>query len=516
MAKDGAQSAADNEARRLRDYAEAAADWFWEMDPELRFTRMAASSQLPESHSGDEFIGRRIEEMSEFGLTGDDWQGLSEQLAARLPFRDARLVCEREGPGTLYLALSGLPVFDEDGKFQGYRGIGRDLTLLKRAEQKLAETSAMLRATLDNMEQGLVVLDADLKIRLWNDRLYELFKQSESDYWVGRPVGDLIAQYAAENKVNPAANTTFLRLSAELKRPASREIETPRSGRIIELRTMPTPDGGLICTYLDITERKRNEAALLRAKEEAEIASRSKSEFLANMSHELRTPLNAIIGFADILRGEIFGTLGDPRYVDYAADIRDSGIHLLKLINDVLDVSKVEFGKVELTEEAVDVVTVIEASMRLMRDRAQTAGVALSPALPPDLPLVRCDEMRLKQILLNLLSNAVKFTPSGGRVTVRAFLDAAGLSITVEDTGIGIAASDLAKALRPFGQIDSRLNRKYQGTGLGLPLAKSMIEMHGGRLELDSAPGVGTRATAWLPIERVIFPTEQRASAATG
>jgi signal transduction histidine kinase len=516
MARDGAQSAAEEEARRLRDYAEAAADWFWEMDAALRFTRMSASSQLPESHSGDAFIGRRLDEMSEFGLAGDDWQALSEQLAVRLPFRDARLVCEREDTGTLYLALSGLPLFDDDGRFQGYRGIGRDLTLLKRAEQKLAETSAMLRATLDNMEQGLVVLDSELKIRLWNDRLYELFKESESDFWIGRPIGELIALHAAENKVNAATNLTFFRVSAELKRPASREIELPRSGRVVELRTMPTPDGGLTCTYLDITERKRSEAALLRAKEEAELGSRSKSEFLANMSHELRTPLNAIIGFADILRGEIFGALGDPRYVDYASDIRDSGIHLLNLINDVLDVSKVEFGKVELAEEAVDVVSVIEASVRLMRDRAHAAGVVLTHALPPNLPLVRCDEMRLKQILLNLLSNAVKFTQSGGRVTVRALLADDGLGIAVDDTGIGIATADLAKALRPFGQIDSRLNRKYQGTGLGLPLAKSMIEMHGGRLDLDSTPGIGTKATIWLPVERVIFPLEQPASAAIG
>jgi PAS domain S-box-containing protein len=513
MAMDGADGAAAEDAQRLRDYAEAAADWFWEMDAELRFTRMSASTQLPESYSGDAFIGRRIDEIGELDLSGEDWQALSEQLTARLPFRDARLVCERESTGTLYLALSGLPVFDEAGNFQGYRGIGRDLTLLKRAEQELAETSAMLRATLDNMEQGLLVLDGELKIRLWNDRLYQLFGHAATDLWVGRPIADMIVQHAAENIVNAATSTDLLRLCIELKRPSIREIVLPRSERVIEMRITPTPDGGLICTYLDITERKRSDADLLRAKEEAELASRSKSEFLANMSHELRTPLNAVIGFADILRGEIFGALGDRRYVDYAADIRDSGIHLLKLINDVLDVSKVEFGKVELAEEAVDVASVVEASVRLMRDRAHSAGVLLAHALPPTLPLVRCDDMRLKQILLNLLSNAVKFTPSGGRVTVRAVLSDEGLGITVEDTGIGIAEADLGKALRPFGQIDSRLNRKYQGTGLGLPLAKSMIEMHGGRLDIDSTPGVGTRATVWLPAERILFPSDRRVAA---
>jgi signal transduction histidine kinase len=263
-------------------------------------------------------------------------------------------------------------------------------------------------------------------------------------------------------------------------------------------------DGGLLLTVTDITDRRRVEGDLRRAKDEAELASRSKTEFLANMSHELRTPLNAVIGFSDILMGQIFGALGDARYVDYARDIRDSGLHLLNLINDVLDVSKVEFGKVELTEEMVDVAATIGSCVRLMRDRAETAGLQLVADVSPDLPALQGDSRRLKQILLNLLSNAVKFTPSGGRVTISACADAGGFRLRVADTGIGIAAADLDKALRPFGQIDSRLARKYQGTGLGLPLARAMAELHGGRLELTSAPGEGTSATIWLPPSRVL------------
>jgi two-component system, cell cycle sensor histidine kinase PleC len=224
------------------------------------------------------------------------------------------------------------------------------------------------------------------------------------------------------------------------------------------------------------------------------------------MSHELRTPLNAIIGFSDILIGQIFGPLNDTRYADYARDIRDSGLHLLTLINDVLDIAKVEFGKVELLEEAVDIVAVIESCLRLVHERAQTAGIQLTQALPAGLPHLLGDGRRLKQILLNLLSNSVKFTPSGGRVTVTASPDVDGFRLSVEDTGIGIAAEDIETALRPFGQIDSRLARKYQGTGLGLPLAQSMAELHGGRLELRSVPGEGTTATLWLPPDRVLDP----------
>jgi signal transduction histidine kinase len=205
------------------------------------------------------------------------------------------------------------------------------------------------------------------------------------------------------------------------------------------------------------------------------------------------------------MQGEVFGPLGDPHYGEYAADIRDSGQHLLNLINDLLDVSKIEFGKVELVDEIVDLTSVLDSCMRLMRDRADQAGLDLTAHTPPNLPYLRADNRRLKQILLNLMSNAVKFTPSGGQVTVRVTLpEAGGIAIAVSDTGIGIATYDLAKALQPFGQIDSRMTRKYQGTGLGLPLTKSMIELHGGSLRLDSVVGRGTTATLWLPPSRVI------------
>jgi PAS domain S-box-containing protein len=512
MAMDGA-GAAHDEAERLRDYAEAAADWFWEMDEGLRFSRMSSSSQLPETYPSGSFIGHRIDDVPGLAPAVDDWQPLVELLEARLPFRDVRLICRLEPGGALHLALSGLPVFDPAGRFLGYRGIGRDLTLLKRAEQELAETTSLLRATLDAMDEGVMVLDAELRIKLWNDRLCQLFAHAPEDLWVGRPVGEMIAQHAGDNVAGAAGSTAFLRRCIETRRPAKREAIVAHGERVVEMRATPMPDGGLIATYFDITERYRTEADLRRAKEEAELASRSKSEFLANMSHELRTPLNAIIGFSDILKGEVFGRLGDERYLGYAADIRESGQHLLTLINDVLDVSKVEFGKIELNEEPVDVAVVVESCARLMRDRVQAAGLEFGHTLAAGLPLVQCDELRLKQILLNLLSNAVKFTLPGGKVTVRAALDDKGLGLTVEDTGIGIAAADLAKALRPFGQIDSRLARKYQGTGLGLPLAKSMIELHGGRLEIASTLGVGTKATAWFPAERILFPAAMAGAA---
>jgi signal transduction histidine kinase len=381
-----------------------------------------------------------------------------------------------------------------------------EITGVKRREPELAEKTALLSATLDHMEQGLLVLDADRHIKIWNERWLELMELPRALVDVGRPFEPLMRFAAARGDYGPGEIEALVAQRIELfNRHEGRPTLLHTTGaRVVEVRRAMMPDGGMLFTYADITEEKRVEADLRRAKDEAELASRSKTEFLANMSHELRTPLNAIIGFSDILMGQIFGPLGDQRYGDYARDIRDSGLHLLTLINDVLDVSKVEFGKVELIEEAVDIVAVAASCARLMRDRADTAGIKLVQDLASDLPLLQGDSRRLKQILLNLLSNAVKFTPSGGHVAIRAAAGADGFRLTIEDTGIGIAKQDLEKAMRPFGQIDSRLARKYQGTGLGLPLARSMAELHGGRLEIDSTPGHGTVATLWLPAHRAL------------
>jgi signal transduction histidine kinase len=253
-----------------------------------------------------------------------------------------------------------------------------------------------------------------------------------------------------------------------------------------------------------IREREAALAAVNRAKEEAETASRSKSDFLANMSHELRTPLNAIIGFADLMVGEKYGPLGNARYLQYIRDIGDSGKHLLNLINDVLDISKVEYGKLELHEEPIDLAEVVDACLRLVRQRAEAGQVTLATDLAAPLPPLWADSRRIRQVVLNLLSNAVKFTPTGGRVTVRASAGADGLRIAVTDTGIGMDEAGLALALRPFGQVDSRLARRYSGTGLGLPLSKAIVELHGGRLDIDTRPGTGTTVTAVLPPTRII------------
>ena len=270
-----------------------------------------------------------------------------------------------------------------------------------------------------------------------------------------------------------------------------------------------------------VMERHRVEAALLVAKQEAERAAesaraamikaqtsdRAKSEFLANMSHELRTPLNAILGFSEIMQNEYFGAVEVDQYKEYIRDIHESGTYLLDVINDILDISKVETGKLELSESHVDLSDAITKSIRLVAGRARAARVDLVVRPAENLPLIHADERMVKQCLVNLLSNAVKFTSQGGKIETRIDRpDDGRLSISVADTGIGIKKEDFDRVLRPFGQVESAYNATYAGTGLGLPITKALIELHGGELILESAVGVGTTVTLTFPKERVLEP----------
>jgi PAS domain S-box-containing protein len=255
-----------------------------------------------------------------------------------------------------------------------------------------------------------------------------------------------------------------------------------------------------------VIERERNEQILLDAKEEAELASRSKSEFLANMSHELRTPLNAIIGFAEIMGEGPLDSDDIDTHREYAGHIYDSGQHLLTLINDILDISKIETGNDALHEERVELESIVDACIVMVRERAVSGGLTLNIEMSETrLPSLHADPRRIKQILINLLSNAVKFTEPGGTITIKAWHNSdSGFIVQVIDTGIGIAVNDIPKALGRFQQVDSDLNRKYQGSGLGLPLTKALVEQHGGSLDLQSTVGMGTTVTVRLPAERVL------------
>ena len=260
-----------------------------------------------------------------------------------------------------------------------------------------------------------------------------------------------------------------------------------------------------VALHEDISERKKTEAALVAAREQAEAANRVKAELLANTSHELRTPLNAIIGFSATLKQGIFGPLANDKQAEYITDIHNSGTHLLELINDILDVSSMEAGKLELHEEPCDLGQTIESSLKMVKQRARDGNVQLTASVPGDIPNLLADGRRIKQIVINLLSNAIKFTPAEGEVSLSVHCDDADLiCLTISDTGIGMDEGEVLKALTEFGQIDSGHNRKYEGTGLGLPLTKGLVELHDGQLQVHSQKDQGTQVTVTFPPERTI------------
>jgi len=337
----------------------------------------------------------------------------------------------------------------------------------------------------------------------------EQFNEAERDFYAALAlmvfffgVGSLTVLYVIKGVVQP-----ITKIAESMQVVAGGELnrEIAFQGRSDEI--------GLLARSLSVFRDNAIERQQLHiAKVGAETASRTKSDFLANMSHELRTPLNAIIGYSEIIKLAMFGPVSE-RYRAAGSDIFDSGKHLLNLINEVLDLSKLEAGQFELSEENLDVAAIIEACVSLVEPQAAKAKVRLTKAVNGGLPPLRADDRRMKQILLNLLSNAVKFTPEGGAVLISASLQNGSLNISVSDTGIGMAPDQIPKALQPFRQISSRISRKHEGTGLGLPLAKHLVELHGGQLEIASTVNLGTTVRVVLPPERTMARPAVAASA---
>ncbi len=258
----------------------------------------------------------------------------------------------------------------------------------------------------------------------------------------------------------------------------------------------------------EITERKRDKIELIKAKEAAESSSRIKSEFLANMSHELRTPLNAIIGFSSIMQDELFGKMNNKKYIEYSGDINSSGTHLLEVIGDILDVSKIEVGELILAESSFSLYKLMEACLKTLNVAAENRGLVMHNNISTDFPDILADQLRIRQVFLNILTNAVKFTNNGGTVTIIAYLDACNnIIISITDTGIGIPEDKIEYVLEPFSQVDNVFSRTHDGVGLGLSLTKSLIELHNGEIRIESEVDIGTSIIIIMPAERTILNT---------
>jgi signal transduction histidine kinase len=388
----------------------------------------------------------------------------------------------------------------------------RSLADLRGREEALKEQAALLQSTLENMGEGLSVFDRHGRLIAWNSRFVEMM-----DYPL--PIGsnslqDLLLFQARRGDfgvVDPETDVSKRVERFYRSVPTAREWRSP-TGRIFHIRRRAMPDGAVVTLYSDITERKEAEEKMAEAWKAAELANRSKSDFLANMSHELRTPLNAIIGFSEVICSELLGPVRDNKYLGYIKDIHSSGLHLLSIINDVLDMSKIEAGKLVLASEMISVQRVIAESLRMVSERAHSRDIELVSRLSGIDTPIWGDERAIKQIVLNLLSNAVKFSHDGGRVDIRASLDSSGgLVLEVEDRGIGMSAGELERALQPFGQANTGAARLYGGTGLGLPITKGLIEAHQGELVIDTAPDRGTRVRVALPPQTAGLPPMQPA-----
>ena len=409
--------------------------------------------------------------------------------------------------GFAWLELRGRG-FVENGGMNPSRiiGVALNVTEEKMAQGRAQVAESRLRDAIESLSEAFALWDRNERLLVCNRTYGVMLGLTPEQLMPGAARADVTA--LIRRNVKQEHPTVAGRFEAELK-----------DGRWLQVCERRTTEGGVVVTIAETTTLKRqqdlrrqNEQQLeeLARKYEAEkvraeTANRAKSEFLANMSHELRTPLNAINGFSEIMVGEMFGALGDPRYREYARDIHNSGQHLLALINDILDMSKIEAGKHQLRVEPVSLEDLSEDAVRLVRNRAEAVGVTIEIDFPT-LPEVEVDYRAIKQVLLNLLSNAIKYTPRDGRITITAEPrpDVMGgrIAVFVRDTGIGIPKEDLARLAKPFEQVESHLARTTSGTGLGLALTKSLVELHNGVLNIDSTPGEGTTVSFVLPVRR--------------
>ncbi len=399
-----------------------------------------------------------------------------------------------------------------DGHREGQRtGLRQRLrlalrVLFGRAPKDAATQDALVKLVLDNVDAAITVYDAAgrlIRVNKGAERLsgFSFAEMQDPATWrriipdtdITR-VMEILADRRVEDfpiiNVNPWAHKNGTR-------------------RLLRWSNVALPDehgqvAMIVCIGFDITEQREAEITLINAKNEAELANRAKSEFLANMSHELRTPLNAILGFSEIIRDRQFGA-DVPRYAEYAAHIHDSGEWLLSLISDILDMAKLEAGKLTLVEEVTDLGQLVDGCLRMVSVRAAEGGVALVPMLPEQPVRLLADQKCVKQILLNLLSNAIKFTPAGGCIKLEVTNPRQdGVRLVVTDTGCGIPASSMRQLFQPFHQVDSPMTRGRSGTGLGLAITKRLTELHGGTIGVQSNPGTGTIVTVALPSSRLV------------
>jgi signal transduction histidine kinase len=440
---------------------------------------------------------RRRAAAGEYGA-GDPERIALQQMAFDVTRPQSR---KRRRPNGVVVDVRTTPL--PDG---GYISVVTDISPLAAAEAEVSRRAEELAVMLSSIRHGVLLWGPDRRLIASNAMASELLAQPPGQLVPGQPQDVVLANMLVRGVFGGGLRATTeveaLR-QADSSAPYRRQLFAS-SGRVLDFRSDPTPTGGSVSTFTDVTDARAAEDELRRAKETAEAANQAKSRFLATMSHELRTPLNAVIGFSDALLHEASNPSGE-RIAEYAGQINDAGRQLLGLINVILDVARIESGRFDFASDIVDIARLVRSSVRQADAPAQAAEIALVTDLPDGLPAARGDERRLQQALNHLLSNAVKFTEPGGTVTVGSAMAADGrLLLFVRDTGIGIPEQDLERVFEPFIQLDGSLARRFQGAGLGLYMSRALVTGHGGELTLRSLPGTGTLAEIRLPAERVV------------
>jgi len=470
---------------------------------------------LTELIAGNTFVARRKAVWSIYTLeaTSAAALGIALLLSAAItfaltrrivrPLSAAAAVANRIAEGELQTPIPDGGA-DETGALLRSMHVMQDniRIMMEREQAQRRSAQGRLIDALESSQEGMILVDADDRIALVNTQVGTFFPAVAPYIVAGAPFTSVLALISKHFVYQilpdqPGSAASDLGHGAKLFFVGEYLLT---DGRWVRISRSNTRDGGFFLFVSDFTDIKAREEHFRDAKLKAEEASAAKTNFLANMSHELRTPLNAIIGFSEFIAGEFLGKVGNAKYVDYAHDILSSGRHLLEVINSVLDIARSEAGKLDMKVDDVELGEILESCATMVRDQCARAELAFEVAAPDGAVDLQGDAAKLRQIVLNLLSNAVKFTEPGGRVVLSGRDRGDGtVEIAVADTGIGMSADDIAVALTPFGQVDKGLARRYEGTGLGLPLTKAFVELHGGTLTIDSAHGRGTTVTAIIP-----------------
>jgi two-component system cell cycle sensor histidine kinase PleC len=403
--------------------------------------------------------------------------------------------------------------------FGGYL-IGLGAWLLAARSQRLAERmrrtmESQVASAIEGLSAGVALFDP-LDCLITTNPAYRRMHMAIADVLKpGVPFETILRENVRRSRFDlgvDAAEAYIAKRLEQHRNPGAPVERRLTDGRWEQVREQRLIDGGISLVILDITKEKERESDLQSAKESAENASRTKSEFLANMSHELRTPLNAIIGFAEVIQMQMYGPSAADRYAGYAKDVVESARHLLDVINDILDMSKIEAGRYTIDPQETSIAELVASCTKIVAGRAEAGAIAMLSSVEEGLPSLMVDARAMKQVLLNLLSNAVKFTPRGGTVTVGARREGTGVTLYVVDTGPGIPEDQLSRVCEPFHQVDSGLERKHEGAGLGLSISRRLVELHGGRLEIASAPGAGATVQVRLPAGLAVGADSRRAA----